>query len=113
MLGWKWRSVRQISRGFGAQLGPPGDCKVRQKSAEIWRTCLNKLKEVRGRGLLVGLEVKEGTDTTKLLNAFLENGILTKETRHRTFRFAPPVNSNRELIDEIVRRVSKSLDQIA
>jgi len=71
------------------------------------------IKEVRGRGLLVGLEVKEGTDTTKLLNAFLENGILTKETRHRTFRFAPPVNSNRELIDEIVRRVSKSLDQIA
>src|SRR5687768_6969036 len=37
------------------------------------------IEDVRGRGLLVGLEVKEGTDTKALSAAFLEQGILTKE----------------------------------
>jgi ornithine--oxo-acid transaminase len=69
--------------------------------------------EVRGRGLLVGLEVKEGTDTGKLLDAFLRNGILTKETRNRTFRFAPPVNSEAKLIDDAVSRISRALDEAA
>ena len=66
------------------------------------------VKEVRGRGLLVGLEIKEGFDGG-LQQAFLDNGVLTKETRHRTFRFAPPVNCDRALIDEIVARVERSL----
>jgi len=71
------------------------------------------IKEVRGKGLLIGLEVIEGTDTEKLLKAFLNNGILTKETRRRTFRFAPPVNSDASLIREIVDRVSKALSDTA
>jgi ornithine--oxo-acid transaminase len=67
------------------------------------------IEDVRGRGLLVGLEVREGVNTTKLQDAFLENGILTKETRHRTFRFAPPLTVDAALIDVILERVGKSL----
>ncbi len=65
--------------------------------------------EVRGRGLLIGLEVKEGADDARLQDAFIQNGILTKETRHRTFRFAPPLTVDRETIAEIVSRVKASL----
>lgn len=68
--------------------------------------------EVRGRGLLVGLEVKEGIDTKKLGSAFLDCGILTKETRSRTFRFAPPLIIEEHEIDEIVRRVELALSQV-
>lgn len=67
------------------------------------------IEEVRGRGLLVGLEVRQGCDTQKLQQAFLDNGILTKETRHRTFRFAPPLTVDTALVDEIVSRTAKSL----
>jgi ornithine--oxo-acid transaminase len=71
------------------------------------------VEAVRGRGLLVGLEVREGTDTAKLGQAFLDHGILTKETRHRTFRFAPPLTIDGAIVDEIVHRTSKALTAVA
>lgn len=67
------------------------------------------VQDVRGMGLLVGLEVREGTDTAKLTDAFLEVGLLTKETRHRTFRFAPPLVVTRPVVDEIVGRTAQAL----
>lgn len=69
------------------------------------------IEDVRGRGLLVGLEVREGVDTKRLSAAFLENGLLTKETRSRTFRFAPPLTITDEQLDDAVSRISKALDQ--
>ena len=74
------------------------------------QTCI---ENVRGRGLLIGLEVKEGTDTNTLASSFLAQGILTKETRHRTFRFAPPLVIDEEMIDEIVSRTSAALDSVS
>lgn len=68
------------------------------------------IEDVRGRGLLVGLEVREGTDTKKLAEAFINLGVLTKETRSRTFRFAPPLTISAEWVDQIVARTSKALE---
>ena len=68
--------------------------------------------EIRGRGLLIGLEIQPGYDE-QTTNAFLKHGILTKETRHRTFRFAPPLSSDEALIGEIVKRIHKALDEVA
>lgn len=67
------------------------------------------VEDLRGRGLLVGLEVREGIDTKRLAAAFLEEGILTKETRSRTFRFAPPLTISQDDLSEIVRRTGKAL----
>jgi ornithine--oxo-acid transaminase len=90
-------------------------------SAKMGDLLLSKLKalphkcveDVRGRGLLVGLEVLEGTDTKKLSEAFIEQGILTKETRNRTFRFAPPLIVDATLIDQIVEKTSTALDAVS
>ncbi|BDI34282.1 ornithine--oxo-acid transaminase [Capsulimonas corticalis] len=68
-----------------------------------------RIEDVRGRGLLAGLEFHAGTDTGALTQAFLHAGLLTKETRHRTFRFAPPLTIDESLTDEIVRRVALAL----
>jgi ornithine--oxo-acid transaminase len=68
--------------------------------------------DIRGRGLLVGLEVKEGVDTKALSQAFLDQRILTKETRSRTFRFAPPLTITEEQIDEIIARTAKALESV-
>jgi len=67
--------------------------------------------EIRGRGLLVGVEVVPGYDD-ETTSAFLRNGILTKETRHRTFRIAPPLNCDEDLIIAIATRVNKALDEV-
>lgn len=71
------------------------------------------IEDVRGSGLLIGLEVLEGTDTKKLSEAFIEQGLLTKETRNRTFRFAPPLIVDEKLIEQIVDRTSKALDAVS
>lgn len=67
----------------------------------------SKVKEVRGKGMLIGLEV-EG-DGAKLTDSFLKAGILTKETRRNTFRFAPPLTTDEQTIDEIIDRVGQVL----
>jgi ornithine--oxo-acid transaminase len=69
------------------------------------------VKEIRGRGLLVGVEIVAGYDD-ETTDAFLRNGILTKETRHRTFRFAPPLTCDEKLISEIATRIHKALDEV-
>ncbi len=69
------------------------------------------IKDLRGRGLLIGLEVDETVDDKKVQEAFIKNGILTKETRHRTFRFAPPLTIDAALVDEIVARTKRALEE--
>lgn len=68
-----------------------------------------RIIDVRGRGLLVGVEFDESTDTDSLQSAFLAEGLLTKETRHRTFRFAPPIVISAEQVDEVVGRLQRAL----
>lgn len=72
----------------------------------------DKIKEVRGKGLLVGLQVKSDVDSEKLTRHFLDEGILTKETRLNTFRFAPPLIIEEEYIHEVISRVGKALSKI-
>lgn len=70
------------------------------------------VKEVRGRGLLIGLEVHDWVDSARLTEEFLNQGILTKETRHRTFRFAPPLIIDDAMIDLIVQKTKAALDSV-
>lgn len=71
------------------------------------------VEDIRGSGLLIGLEVKEGTDTKALSQAFLENGMLTKETRSRTFRFAPPLTATEDEVIQMVEKIGAALGKVA
>ena len=68
----------------------------------------DKVKEVRGKGLLIGLEV-QNVDGEALTQAFLKERVLTKETRHHTFRFAPPLTIEESDVDEVIARVARAL----
>lgn len=70
-----------------------------------------EIKEIRGKGLLIGLEVDQ-MDGAKLTEAFLEHRVLTKETRNRTFRFAPPLTITESEVDEVVDRVGKAIRSV-
>lgn len=67
--------------------------------------------DIRGKGLLVGLEFDPSVDSERLTHAFLQNGLLTKETRHHTFRFAPPLIADEADIDAIAEKVATALKQ--
>jgi ornithine--oxo-acid transaminase len=58
------------------------------------------VKEVRGKGLLIGVELKpEAGGARRFCEAMQEKGILAKETHDHVIRFAPPLVIDKESID--------------
>jgi ornithine--oxo-acid transaminase len=58
------------------------------------------VKEVRGRGLLIGVELKESAGgARRFCVALQEKGVLAKETHDNVIRFAPPLVIDKETID--------------
>ncbi|PTK54149.1 ornithine--oxo-acid transaminase, partial [Staphylococcus nepalensis] len=63
------------------------------------------IKEVRGRGLFIGLELKE--NARPYAEALKEQGLLCKETHETVIRFAPPLIISKEEIDDALERIKK------
>jgi ornithine--oxo-acid transaminase len=58
------------------------------------------VKIVRGKGLLIGVELKEEAGgARRFCEALKLKGILAKETHEKTLRFAPPLIITKEVID--------------
>ena len=70
------------------------------------------VKEVRGKGLLIGVElVPEAGGARKFCEALLEKGLLCKETHENVIRFAPPLIIQQSEIDWALERIRKILTQ--
>lgn len=64
------------------------------------------IKEVRGKGLLIGVELKpEANGARRFCEALREDGILCKETHKHVIRFAPPLVITQEEIDWALERI--------
>jgi ornithine--oxo-acid transaminase len=93
------------------------DEKLDERSFELGGYFLNelrsmqsdKIKLVRGKGLLIGVVLKESAGKARKYTTLLkDNGILCKETHDWIIRFAPPLIIKKEDIDsalEIIRKV--------
>jgi ornithine--oxo-acid transaminase len=58
------------------------------------------VKEIRGKGLLIGVELKaEAGGARPFCEALRDRGILAKETHHTVIRFAPPLVIEKETLD--------------
>ena len=58
------------------------------------------IKEVRGRGLLVGVELQpQAGGARRFCEALSRHGILAKETHQNIIRFAPPLVITKDIID--------------
>lgn len=58
------------------------------------------VKEVRGRGLLIGVELKpEAGGARRFCEVLKEKGILAKETHDNVIRFAPPLIISKDILD--------------
>jgi ornithine--oxo-acid transaminase len=68
----------------------------------------NIVKDVRGRGLWVGVEVDANVVSARAVcDALLENGILSKDTHGTVLRFAPPLTITRDEIDWGMERIER------
>ncbi len=68
------------------------------------------VREVRGRGLLIGVELRpEAGGARRFCEALQRNGILAKETHVSTIRFAPPLVITKDEIDWAMERIAAVL----
>lgn len=64
------------------------------------------VKEIRGKGLLIGVEIKEEYGKARgFCEMLLKAGILAKETHNQVVRFAPPLVINRDQIDWAMEKI--------
>lgn len=68
-------------------------------------------REVRGRGLWVGVEIAPGAgDAKEIVARLADAGVLTKETHEHTIRFAPPLTISRDELDWGLERCKTVFD---
>ena len=68
------------------------------------------VKEVRGKGLLIGVELKEGAGGARgFCERLKDKGLLCKETHDNVIRFAPPLIIERETVDWALERIGEVL----
>ncbi|MBW2264400.1 MAG: aminotransferase class III-fold pyridoxal phosphate-dependent enzyme, partial [Deltaproteobacteria bacterium] len=66
--------------------------------------------EVRGKGLLIGVQLKaEAGGARRFCEDLKEKGLLCKETHEDVIRFAPPLVISREDIDWAMERIGPVL----
>jgi ornithine--oxo-acid transaminase len=61
------------------------------------------IRDVRGRGLWIGVDIEASCTTARdLVERLAVQGLLSKETHQTVIRFAPPLTISRELVDRAV-----------
>jgi ornithine--oxo-acid transaminase len=76
---------------------------------EKLRTIKSKhIKEIRGRGLLIGLELyPEAGGARRFCEELMTEGLLCKETHENVIRFAPPLTITKKELDWAFRKIKK------
>ena len=69
------------------------------------------VKEVRGMGLLVGLEMKDNR-AAPVIRECLDNGLLLNAVRPNTLRFMPPLTVSNAEIDQAVKVLDAALSKV-
>ncbi|MDX1631082.1 MAG: ornithine--oxo-acid transaminase [Thermoanaerobaculia bacterium] len=89
-----------------------------ENSAELGRYFMDRLetidspyvKEIRGRGLWIGIELHpEAGGARRFCEALMDDGLLCKETHDHVIRIAPPLVITREEIDWAFERIERVL----
>ncbi len=94
------------------------DEKLVERSAELGKYFLGELQkinapcvaDVRGRGLMIGVEIKKEFGLARpYCERLKDEGMLCKETHDQVVRFSPPLVIDKETIDWALARIRKVL----
>lgn len=92
------------------------------RSAELGAHMMERLRridsplvrEVRGRGLWVGVEIDPARASARAVcEALMRRGVLSKETHETVIRLAPPLVIDRETLDHGIDRLEEALAALA
>ena len=71
------------------------------------------IREVRGLGLFVGVEIDPDRSARRVCEGLMARGVLTKDTHRNTVRLAPPLVIEAEQLDWAVARLAEVLAGMA
>ena len=63
------------------------------------------IQDIRGRGLFIGVELNQVA--RPICEALAKEGILCKDTKENTIRFAPPLVITKDELDYAIERIKK------
>ena len=98
-------------------LDSTGICELSDMKAGIFIERLSdhpKIKAIRHKGLMIGIDLKSAEEVGRLIPLFLENGLLGDSFLYRpqAFRISSPLTITEEEIHLSCDRILKSLDQV-
>ena len=86
-------NVKKLSKFFHLELN-----KIKKQFPKI-------IKEVRGRGLLIGLQLN--FDQTKFIQQLIDNKLLTIRAAENVIRILPPLNVKKSEINIALKKIKK------
>ena len=63
----------------------------------------NKIREIRGKGLMIGIEFKEGLSSKKIAVDLLRQGVVTGTSGDTVLRILPPFIITEEEIEHFIK----------
>jgi len=90
--------------------------KLTERAFELGNYFMESLKaiqsdlvvEIRGRGLLIGMEIDPAKKTARsICEKLMDKGVLSKETHETIVRFAPPLVITKEQIDDVLTAIKE------
>jgi len=82
--------------------------KILKEKIEAIAEKSSHVKEVRGKGLFIGIEVKEG-NAMEFCQKLLKLGLIVNDSHGHTIRISPPLIINEEEMDFMVKQLEKVL----
>ncbi len=83
-----------------------------EKLEEIRQKYPKYIKDVRGKGLIIGVEFSDRDFAQDCFSVSVKNGLLVILTVERVFRILPPLNTNEEEIDFAIAVIMKSIEEV-
>ena len=73
----------------------------------------NLVSNVRGKALMAGFDLPSGDVRDKGLQAFLDHDVFVLSSGHRSARFRPPLNLSMDEAAEGIKRMERTLKELA
>jgi acetylornithine/N-succinyldiaminopimelate aminotransferase len=70
------------------------------------------IKEIRGKGLILGIEFKDKDFAKAVVNKCIEKGLLSILTAQKVMRILPPLNVKKKEIDRAIKIIGETLKEV-
>lgn len=87
-----------------------GDYLISQLRSTL--TNSNIIKEIRGKGLFIGIEFIESDYAYRFSDRLVQNGLIAKPTQRNIIRFSPPLIITKPQVDESLSMIQKSWKEL-